>query len=375
MTLNIIVYSKEAQNINKLNLLEDPLLKQLQDFAKVLIIPAHKIDEVDKNNLSILWLLNKEAPLLIKRDYEKLPRPILFLMDENKYNLSIVLEAVTWLNSNSIESEILYGNFEYIKNRIQNLGRILETGNELLNKRIGILDSPSTSLIASNVDYFLTKRRWGVSFIDIPIKMDLTPLYTENFKRIKVEIPDSIDFYSPLQQLLQTEKLDALALDLFKVPKKLQSSFVATYNKLVRNNIPIAYCTDPQALFTMLITHLLIDTIPTFTQPVNVNKPLNELVLMTHSTKFNNLDDSAIDTKFTLVKCGGLCLDQFHLATGTLTKGPVITEKQQTLLTLQMDSPVEKVLKKPLGSHYLLVQGDYSGIFHDFFTYYHCIKV
>ena len=94
MTLNIIVYSKEAQNINKLNLLEDPLLKQLQDFAKVLIIPAHKIDEVDKNNLSILWLLNKEAPLLIKRDYEKLPRPILFLMDENKYTHSLSLSKL-----------------------------------------------------------------------------------------------------------------------------------------------------------------------------------------------------------------------------------------------------------------------------------------
>lgn len=374
MTLNIIVYSKESQNINKLNLLEDPLLKQLQEFAKLIIIPANKISDANQNNLSLLWLLNKEAALLIKRDYEKLPRPILFLMDESKYNLSILLETVTWLNTNSIYSEILYGDIGYIKNRIQNLGHILNTGNKLFDKRIGILESPSSSLIASNVDYFLTKRRWGISFIDIPVKLNPTPIYTENFKRVKREIPDSIDFYPPLRQFLEAERLNALAMDLFKVPKKLHSSFIAACNQLAQDQIPTIYCTDPQSVFTMLIAQLLIGTLPIFTQPIDVDRTHNQIILSTYSTAFNNLDENFIGSKFTLLKCGGLCLDQFYLSTGTLTKEPTTTDKQQTLLTLQLDSPIDKLLKKPLGSHYMVVEGDHSEIFNDFFRYNRCIK-
>ncbi len=372
MTLNIIVYAKESQNINKLNLLEDPLLRQLQEFAKLLIIPANKINDINKNNLSLLWLLNKEAALLIKRDYEKLPRPILFLMDENKYNLSILLESVTWLNTNSIYSEILYGDIGYIKKRIQNLGHILNTGNRLLDKRIGILDSPSPSLIASNVDYFLTKRRWGISFIDIPIKLNPTPIYTENFKKIKTEIPDSMDFYPPLYHLLENERLDALAMDLFKVPKKLHSSFITACNKLIQNNIPVTYCTDPQSIFTMLIGNLLIGDLPVFTQPIEVDRTQNQIMLITYSTAFNDTSPSS-DSTFTLLKCGGLCLDQFYLATGTLTQ-KTITDKQQTILTLQLDNPIDKLLRKPLGSHYLLVEGNHSEIFNDFFIHNRCIK-
>ena len=74
MTLNVIVYTSSNQKISNLNLLERPLLKQLQEFAQLLIIPANKISDVDRNHLSLLLVLNKENTLLLKRQYEEIGR-------------------------------------------------------------------------------------------------------------------------------------------------------------------------------------------------------------------------------------------------------------------------------------------------------------
>ena len=36
--------------------------------------------------------------------------------------------------------------------------------------RIGVIGTPSSWLIASNVDYLLAKRRWGVEYTDIALE-------------------------------------------------------------------------------------------------------------------------------------------------------------------------------------------------------------
>ena len=41
---------------------------------------------------------------------------------------------------------------------------------EVRGKRIGVVGYSSPWLVASNVDYLLAKRRWGIEFIDIPME-------------------------------------------------------------------------------------------------------------------------------------------------------------------------------------------------------------
>ena len=40
----------------------------------------------------------------------------------------------------------------------------------LYGMRIGVIGTPSSWLIASNVDYLLAKRRWGVEYTDIALE-------------------------------------------------------------------------------------------------------------------------------------------------------------------------------------------------------------
>lgn len=39
----------------------------------------------------------------------------------------------------------------------------------LFGMRIGVIGTPSSWLIASNVDYLLAKRRWGVEYTDVSL--------------------------------------------------------------------------------------------------------------------------------------------------------------------------------------------------------------
>lgn len=375
MTLNVIVYTSSNQKISNLNLLERPVLKQLQEFAQLLIIPANKISDVDRNHLSLLLVLNKENTLLLKRQYEDLPRPILFLIDEESHNLPMVLEASTWLNSNSIKNEILCSDNNHIKKRIQQLERILTTEKRLMNRRIGILESPASNLIASNVDYFLTKRRWGVDFIDIPLNTNLSPLYTEDFKRIKQEIPDNVDFFTPFFHLIRSKRLSALALDLLKTPNKLIPSIISACSRLSKSHFPIAYQTDPQSIFTMLATKLLIGSTPTLSLPIQMDLSNNFIKLVTYPGDYNNFHDLKPEDKITILKCGNYCLDQFYLSSGIVLSNPQITSNESGIITIQLDTPVEKLLKKPLGSHYVLLKGEYNELIHEFFISNHCIRI
>ena len=47
---------------------------------------------------------------------------------------------------------------------------------EVRGKRIGVVGYSSPWLVASNVDYLLAKRRWGIEFIDIPMEEVYCPV-------------------------------------------------------------------------------------------------------------------------------------------------------------------------------------------------------
>lgn len=376
MILNVIVYTSEPQNINRQNLLKHPLLQQLHEFAKLRIFPASEINTIDRSNLTLLLALNGNATKLIRNQFEDLPRPILFLTSEEVQNLPILLEVTTWLNSNSINSEILIGETATIKRRLENLERILSTGIELKNQRVGIIKSPSSQLIASNVDYFLIKKRWGVDFLDIPIEYNPIVEYTTDFKVIKKEIPDNIDFYTPLNLLIQSEELNGLALDLLKTPKKLQSSIVSAVDKLTKKEISITYSRDPQSLFTMLVSKLLVgNNSSTLVSPIQMDMENNNLKLMTYPMDFDKINNLTKGSTITLVKCGGSCLDQFYLSTGTLLSNSSQTEKQQAIINIQMNSPVKHLLNKPLGSHYILIPNNHCSLFEEFFLSNRCFRM
>ena len=48
----------------------------------------------------------------------------------------------------------------------------------LKGKRIGVVGTPSSWLVACHVDYLLASKRWGVTYVDIPIE-EVYKLYNQ----------------------------------------------------------------------------------------------------------------------------------------------------------------------------------------------------
>ena len=60
----------------------------------------------------------------------------------------------------------------------------------------------------------------------------------------------------------------------------------------------------------------------------------------------------------TLVKCGGECLDEYYLSTGTLTENTNYLNMCRTQVRVKLDTPAEYFLRNPLGNHHIMVQGE-----------------
>ena len=69
----------------------------------------------------------------------------------------------------------------------------------------------------------------------------------------------------------------------------------------------------------------------------------------------------------TIVKCGGECLDEYYLSTGTLTENTNYINMCRTQVRVRMDTPVDYFLKNPLGNHHILIQGNHANALNDFF--------
>ena len=68
----------------------------------------------------------------------------------------------------------------------------------------------------------------------------------------------------------------------------------------------------------------------------------------------------------TIVKCGGECLDEYYLSTGTLTENTNFINMCRTQVRIKMNTPAEYFLKNPLGNHHILIQGNYEVLLNEF---------
>ena len=77
----------------------------------------------------------------------------------------------------------------------------------------------------------------------------------------------------------------------------------------------------------------------------------------------------------TLVKCGGECLDEYYLSTGTLTENTNYINMCRTQVRIKLDTPAEYFLKNPLGNHHILIQGNYEILLDEFLQANRCKRV
>ena len=171
-------------------------------------------------------------------------------------------------------------------------------GKRKTNRSCGIFFSV---LVASNVDYLLAKRRWGIEFIDIPMEEVYCLFYQIKDDDIGYEasvfanraiacregtpedLLKAMRLYQAVKIICEKKKLDAVTLSCFSLIEKLGTTGCLALALLNDEGIPAGCEGDLQSIFTLLIAKTLTGQAGFMANPAFINDDQNEIV-MAHCT-------------------------------------------------------------------------------------------
>jgi L-fucose isomerase-like protein len=192
------------------------------------------------------------------------------------------------------------------------------------------------------------------------------------------------DLFRGLASIDFKENLEALTLSCFKLIEQIDTTGCVALSLLNDDGI-IAGCEgDLQSVFTLLAVKALTGKDGFMANPSMINTRTNELILAHCTVGLKQTERYIIRNHFetekgiaiqgllptgdvTIIKCGGECLDEYYLSTGTLTENTNYINMCRTQVRIHMNTPAEYFLKNPLGNHHIMLHGNYEDTLNEFF--------
>lgn len=410
MVINLITFASLLHKQASVRSSHEVILTELEKYFIVNLIDYQDINKLSPDDFSVIFVATGGVERLVIQHFEQLPRPAILLADGMQNSLAAALEISSWLRSRGMKSEILHGELPEIIKRIIVLHSNFMAQRSLFGMRIGVIGAPSNWLIASNVDYLLSKRRWGVEYVDIPLEH----IY-ENYEQTtddevgeacaalagkalacREATPEdmikAMRLYRAVKKVVEEENLSAITLSCFRLIEQTGTTGCLALALLNDEGI-IAGCEgDLQSIFTMLAVKVLTGKPSFMANPSLINARTNEIVLahctvgITQAEKFiirNHFEtESGIGIQglmptgdVTIVKCGSESLDEYYLTTGTLTENTNYINMCRTQVRIKLNSPADYFLKNPLGNHHIMLHGNYEKILDEFLQANTCKRV
>ena len=355
MVINLITFASILQKHTTVRSSHEVILTELEKYFTVNFIDYRDMERLTENDFSLVFIATGGVERLVIQHFESLPRPTILLADGMQNSLAAALEISTWLRGRGMKSEILHGELSEIVKRIFVLHSNFRAQQSLKGMRIGVMGTPSGWLIASNADYLLAKRRWGIEYVDIPLER-----ISERYARTTDdEIGDAclrlasqalacreatpedmlkaMRLHYALKSVIREERLDAITLSCFRLVEAVGVTGCLALALLNDEGIVAGCEGDLQSVFTMLVVKALTGKPCFMANPSMINARTNEIVLSHCTIGLKQTEQFIIRNHFetessigiqgilptgdiTLVKCGGECLDEYYLSTGTLTE-------------------------------------------------------
>lgn len=402
MTIHLISFASLLHKQASLRSSHEAVLNEIEKYYTVNLIDYQDMDRLGSDDFKIIFIATGGVERLVIQHFERLPRPAILLADGMQNSLASALEISTWLRGRGMKSEILHGELPAIIQRIHTLYNNFRAQRSLFGKRIGVMGISSPWLVASNVDYLLAKRRWGIEYVNIPLER----IY-EQYERIAddevgascaavasqalacregspEDLIKAMRLYRAIKKVCKQEKLDALTLSCFKVLEQLGATGCLALSLLNDDGITAGCEGDLQSIFTMLSIKALTGKDGFMANPSMVNTRTNELILAHCTVGLKQTERYIIRNHFetessiaiqgilptgdvTIVKCGGECLDEYYLSTGTLSENTNFINMCRTQARIRMNTPTDYFLKNPLGNHHIMIHGNYEYALNEFF--------
>ena len=401
MTINLITFASLLHKQSSIRSSHEAILSELEKYFTVRFVNYEDIDKLSNDDFKIIFIATGGVERLVIQHFESLPRPAVILADGMQNSLAAALEVSSWLRNRGMKSEILHGELTSIIKRVHILYNNFQAQRSLFGVRIGVIGTPSSWLVASNVDYLLAKRRWGVEYIDIPLER----VYKVYDRIIDNEVGAScaavasqalacregtpedmlkaMRLYRAIKRVCKEEKLSAVTLSCFKMIERTGTTGCLALAMLNDEGILAGCEGDLQSIFTLLAAKALTGKVGFMANPSMINTRTNELILAHCTIGLKQTEKYIIRNHFetesgigiqgllptgdvTIVKCGGECLDEYYLSTGTLTENTNFINMCRTQVRIKMNTPAEYFLKNPLGNHHILIQGNYEVLLNEF---------
>lgn len=410
MTINLITFSSVINKTANYRTGHETILTELEKQYTINFIDSKDISKLSKNDFSLIFIATGGVERMVMRCFESLPRPVVMLADGNQNSLAAALEISSWFRSRGMKSEILHGNIFSIIKRIEQLYINFKAQFALSGARIGVFGAPSSWLIASNVDYLLAKRRWGIEYVDIPLERvyDVFDRITDDEvgescaefaanalacqEGSPEEILKAMRLYRALKNICIEENLRALTLSCFKLIERTGSTGCLALS-LLNNDGILAGCEgDLQSIFTLLAIKTLTGETGFMANPSMINANNNELVMAHCTIGTKQTEQYIIRNHFetemgiaiqglmpigevTIIKCGGESLDEYYVSSGFLIENTSYLNMCRTQVRVRLDTSTDYFLKTPLGNHHILILGNYANVVHEFMQSNTCKRI
>lgn len=407
MVINLITFASILHKQTTIRSSHEIILNELEKYFTLKFIDYTEMDKLTHDDFSLLFIATGGVERLVIQYFEQLPRPTILLADGMQNSLASALEISSWLRNRGMKSEILHGELREIVKRLFVLYNNFKAQRQISNSRIGVIGTPSNWLVSSNVDYLLAKRRWGVEYVDIPLERVIeyyNKISDEEVGNASAQLagqalacreatPDdmlkAMKIYHALKRIAEEDKLSALTLSCFRLIELTGTTGCLALSLLNDEGI-IAGCEgDLQSIFTMLVVKTLTTQSTFMANPSMINTRTNEIVLAHCTIGLKQTEKFILRSHFetdlsigiqgilptgdvTLVKCGGECLDEYYLATGTLTENTNYLNMCRTQVRIRLNSPTDYFLRNPLGNHHILFHGNYETILNEFLQMNSC---
>lgn len=410
MNIYLISFSSELGKQASILKTHETLLSEIEKYFRLHVVDYREMASIPENEFKLVFIATGGVERLVTQHFEFLPYPLTMLTDGLQNSLAAALEIATWIRYKGMKAPIIHGDMMTIIEQLLINYTNFATSRELRSKRIGVVGPCSPGLIASDVDYLLAKRRWGLEFTDIRLKQlyevynnitndevgEAASIFASKALACREATPDDLlkgmRLYKALKLICEKENLSALTLSCFTILEQLKVSGCLALS-LLNNDGILAGCEgDLQSIFTMLTIKVVTGQIGFMANPSMLNERTNE-VLLAHCTVSTSLteqfiirnhfeSESSIGIQgimptgdITLVKCGGECLDEYFVTTGTLTENTNYVNVCRTQVKVRLNTPVSYFLRNPLGNHHILIWGNYEKTLNEFFQSNNCKRM
>jgi L-fucose isomerase-like protein len=408
--IHLITFSSVLQKQISIYKMHETMLSELEKFFTIEIVDYKELYTLAEDDFKLVFIATGGTEKYFVRNFEFLPQPVIMLTNGMQNSLSASLEISYWLQCKGLKSEILHGDIKTIVHRIQIHYNNFEAQKAIRGKKIGVIGTPCSWLIASSVDYLLTKRRWGIEFLNIPIE-NVTNRYDlisedEVGEQAAIiagkalacreataeDMIKAMRVYKAIKQICEKEKLVAITLNCYKLINLLGTTGCLALSLLNDEGILAGCEGDLQSIFTFLAINAVTGRTPFMANPIQISLKSNEMVFAHCSVSTKLTEQFIIRSHFesntgvsiqgilpagdvTIVKCGGECLDEYYVTSGRLLENTNYINVCRTQIRVKLDGPVDYFLRNPIGNHHMIILGNYEKQLDAFFASNNCKRI